>query len=119
MKINHSVANYVIGAAAITLAGYAVVKPAPAALHEAAIHQVMKPSRFDWPSLGQDKTISLGETLQRMKAGKVSLYCSSPTCADLRMDIDDAMQIAGWASTFEDMPVESEGNQGIFVGPPG
>ena len=34
-------------------------------------------------------------------------------------DLDDAMQLAGWKSDFEERQVESENEKGIFVGPPG
>jgi hypothetical protein len=119
MPINHNVAHYVIGGAALLLASTAVLKPAPAPVHEAAIHQVQKASRFDWESLGQDKTIALGESLKGVAPGKVTIYCSRPSCHDLQLDFDDAFQIAGWHSDFESRYVDSEADNGVFVGPPG
>jgi hypothetical protein len=119
MPINHTVAHYVIGGAALVLATAAVLKPAPAPVHEAAIHQVQKPSRMDWASLGEEKTIALGEALKGVKPGKVTLFCSAPSCHDFQADLDDAFQIADWRSDFETRFVDSEGSSGLSVGPPG
>jgi hypothetical protein len=119
MAINHNVAHYVIGGAALMLASYGTLTPASAPVHEAAIHQVQKPSRFDWASLGQEKTESLGGALKAIPPGKVTIYCSAPSCHDLQLDLDDAFQLAGWSADFEGRYVDSEGEKGIFVGPPG
>lgn len=119
MPLNHNIAHYVIGGAAIILAGAAVMKPAPAPIHEAAVHQVQKPSRMDWASLGQDKTIALGDELKGVAPGQVTLFCSAPFCHDFQADLDDAFQLAGWDSQFETRFVDSEGERGLFVGPPG
>jgi hypothetical protein len=119
MTINHNVAHYVIGGVALVLAGTAVLKPAPGLVHEAAIHQVQKPSRMDWANLGQDKTVALGEALKGVKPGKVTLFCSAPSCHDFQADLDDAFQIAEWRSDFETRFVDSEASAGLFVGPPG
>jgi hypothetical protein len=117
MAINHNIAHYCIGGAALLLAGSAILKPSPAPVHEAAIRQVQKPSRFDWSSLGQDKTDALGEALKG--SGNVTIFCSQSSCHDLQLDLDDAFQIAGWKSEFESRFVDSESERGIFVGPPG
>jgi hypothetical protein len=119
MIINHNIAHYVIGGAALLLASYGALSPAPAPVHEAAIHQIQKPSRSDWASLGQDKTEALGEALKGVKVQKVRIYCNRPSCHDLALDLDDAFQIAGWQSDFEDRAVDSEDDRGLFVGPPG
>jgi len=119
LKKHHTVLHYIIGGAALALAGYANISPAPRTIHEAAIHQLQKPSRHDWPGLGQDKTIVLGDALRGEHPGKVVIFCSEPSCRDLALDIDDAMQIAEWKSDFEGRPVDSESDRGIFVGPPG
>jgi hypothetical protein len=115
MKISHNIAHYVIGGAALVLAGYGTVAhKAPA--EPVGIHQA---GRLDWPSLGQDDTIALGETLKAVSPGRVTLYCSAPSCHDLELDLDDAFQIAGWQSEFETRFVDSEAAQGLSVGPPG
>lgn len=119
MKLNHTVATYALGGAALALAGFGTLKPAPLPVHEAAIHQIQKPGRLDWPSIGEDKTIALGEALLGVQPGKVTIYCAAPSCHDLQLDLDDAMQIAKWNSEFEARVVDSESDNGIFVGPPG
>lgn len=80
-----------------------------------------KHSRLAWGDLTPDQTIALGEALKPKKGlgRKVTLYCSSPGCHALRNDFDDAFQIAEWESNFEDRPVDSESEVGLFVGPPG
>lgn len=77
-----------------------------------------KHSRLSWPDLTQEQTIALGEALKGKAPGTVVIYCASPNCSALRNDLDDAFQIADWKSDFEDREVESEGDAGIFVGPP-
>jgi hypothetical protein len=119
MAINHNIAHYVIGGAALMLASYGTLAPAQAPVHETAIHEVQKPSRLDWPALGEDKTAALGESLKGLPPGKVTIYCAQSRCHGLMLDFDDAMQIAGWKSDFEERQVESENERGVFVGPPG
>ena len=119
MKLNHTVFGYVVGGSALVLAGYATVTkpvdhPAPP-----AVHGEVNPGRLDWPVLGEAKTIALGEAMHGVKPGKVTLYCASPSCVELRKDLDDAFQIAQWDADSEDRLVDSEAEHGIFVGPPG
>jgi hypothetical protein len=118
MPLNHNVAHYCIGGAALLLAGYGSVQPkAPA--EPIGIHEAAKPSRLDWPALGEDNTVALGEALKGVSPGKVTIYCGQSRCHGLMLDLDDAMQLAGWKSDFEERQVESESEKGIFVGPPG
>jgi hypothetical protein len=118
VAINHNIAHYVIGGAALVLAGYGSIQP-KAAVEPAGIHEAAKPSRLDWPALGSDKAIALAESLKGMAPGKVTIYCGQSRCHGFMLDLDDAMQIAGWKSDFEERQVESENEKGIFVGPPG
>lgn len=119
MKINHTVTQYAIGLGALALATNANVSPAPVSTDPAAIHAAQKPSRFDWPVLGQDKTIALGEEIARSRPVKITVYCSTTTCNSLARDLDDAFQIADVPSTLESRQVDSEQDEGVFVGPPG
>jgi hypothetical protein len=89
--------------------------PHPAML---ATHQIQKPSRYTWASLG-DETIQLGTALEHTPPGKATIFCAASSCHDLALDIDDAMQVAGWQSNIEERPVDSESEDGISVGPPG
>ena len=114
----HTKLHYAGIALALGLSSTALVhKPTP--VHEAAIHQVQKPSQFDWASLGQDKTIALGDLLKSMGPGKVTFYCNTAYCHDLMLDLDDAFQLADWQREVEERQVASEHEKGIFVGPPG
>lgn len=70
-----------------------------------------------WPSLGQAKTIAIGEALG-LPARTVALFCSSIECSDLREDLDDALQIAGWTGVFEGQAMMGD-EVGLFIGPPG
>lgn len=119
MKINHTVAHYVIGGTALVLAASANISPSSAPVHESAVHNVMKPSRFDWAALGQDKVIALGEALKGTAPGKVKIFSATEESHELALDFDDAFQIAGWQDEIEGRQVESENDYGIFVGPPG
>lgn len=126
MKINHHLVHYLIGFTALALGTYAIAQPPVSVVSSTGFGAsaygtpVSRTSRFEWPSLGVGKTIALGDALTKLHpAGKVTLYCSSATCQSLRADIDDALQIAGWYSDFEDRPVDSEADKGICVGPPG
>lgn len=118
MPINHTKIHYALAAVAISLGGYGAVqstiKPDLAAIHGPA-----KAGRHDWKALGEDKTTALGDTLKAFKPEKVTIYCAASSCHQLRADLDDAMQLAGWPSEFEDRPVDSESDAGVFVGPPG
>jgi len=125
MKINHHAIHYIVGVSALALGIHAFATP-PVALVSATGFgasaygtPALKTSRFEWPALGQDKTTSLGEAIKKLPEQKVMLFCSTISCQGLRTDIDDALQIAGWASDFEDRFVDSEADHGIFVGPPG
>ena len=126
MKINHNIFHYVIGAVALAAGFYAIAQPPVSVISSTGFGAsaygtpVSRTSRFEWPSLGMDKTIALGDALTKLHTpSKATLYCSSQTCQTLRADIDDAMQIAGWYADFEDRPVDSEADHGICVGPPG
>jgi hypothetical protein len=114
----HTKLHYAGIAIALGLPSTALVHT-PAPVHEAAIHQVQKPSQFDWASLGQDKTIALGKALKGMEPGKVTFYCNTAYCHDLMLDLDDAFQLADWQREVEERQVASEHDKGIFVGPPG
>lgn len=118
MKINHTVTQYAIGGVALALASFGVLHQ-PAPVHEASVHVVQRASKFDWPALGQDKTIALGEALEGVRPAKIMVYCQASTCHELALDLDDAFQIAGWVDALESSQVESQEDQGIFVGPPG
>ena len=114
----HNKLHYAGIALALGISSTALLhKPSP--VHEAAVHQVQKPSRFDWPSVGQEKTEALGEALRGVSPGKVTIYCPAPSCHDLALDLDDAFQVAEWTAQFEERFVDSESENGIFVGPPG
>lgn len=74
--------------------------------------------RIAWEGIGQEKTIALGEAVQKIQGvNKVMIFCPGLDCQSLASDIDDAMQIAGWSSDFERRAVDSESDKGIFVGP--
>src|ERR1700721_1143044 len=107
MTLNHNIAHYCIGGAALLLAGTAVLQP-KAPTEPVGIHEAAQPGRLDWPSLGEDKTDALGESLKGVAPGKVTIYCGQSRCHGLMLDLDDAMQIAGWKSDFEERQVESE-----------
>ena len=126
MKINPHLMHYLIGFTALAAGGYAIAQPPVSVISSTGFGAsaygtpVSRTSRFEWPSLGMDKTIALGDALTKLHTpAKVTLYCASETCQGLRADIDDALQIAGWFSDFEDRPVDSEADRGICVGPPG
>lgn len=124
MKIYHHLNHYIIGGVALALGTSAFLAKNPN--HDVIVQQpvsghveTVKPSRFAWPSLDQDKTIALGENLTTLGPHKVTLFCANFDCQNLRTDIDDAFQIAGWNSSFEDQHVDSESDVGLFVGPAG
>lgn len=116
MKINHTAMHYVIGAAALGLAAHATLAP-PSPV--ASVHELQRPSKFDWPVPSPDQVTNLGEILKGQKPGKVTVFCRSPQCHDLELSLDDAFQIAEWHEDLETLPVDSEESRGIFVGPPG
>lgn len=118
MKINHTKMHYAIGLTALVLAGYGTLAP-PAPVQIAPIHELQKPSAFDWASLGQEKTEALADALKDLPPGKITFFCQNATCHNLMLDLDDAFQIVGWHESLQMLPVESEEDAGIFVGPPG
>jgi hypothetical protein len=130
----HHIANYLIGGGALVLAATGYYDAGRVSQHaqqlDSAISHIApeQHSRLSWSGLTQDQTIALGEALKRvsdkaagtmMGSPVVTIYCASVNCAALRNDFDDAFQIAGWTSGFEEQPVDSEEDEGIFVGPPG
>jgi hypothetical protein len=114
----HTKLHYAGIALALGLSSTALVHT-PTPVHDVAVHEIQRPSRFDWASLGQDKTIALGDALKSLGPHKLTIFCSEPHCHDLQLDLDDATQLAGWESQFEVRYVDSEGDKGISVGPPG
>lgn len=123
MKFPHNLMHYLIGAAAITLGVCSLTQAHHAnrvtVVSQSGVVASEKISRFDWPTLGQDATISLGEDLKDIGIKKVTLYCAVSSCHQISLDIDDALQIANIESAFESNHVDSESDEGIFVGPPG
>ena len=131
MKPNvHHVLNYAFTAIALGIAiSVAVVgwrstrsiEQHAARLDGAVSHlNPVKYSRHSWDTLTQDQVIALGEALKRdFSDVTVTLYCASSECDAVRTDFDDAFQIAGYTSVFEDRSVDSESDTGLFVGPPG
>lgn len=130
MKINHHLVHYAIGAVALIGVGVAYqhqpeIKMVPTAITQPVTN--IKVSANDWPDLGEDKTIALGEALNTLgdvmeKGGrtrKVTLFCAQVSCINLRKDIDDAFQIGWFQRDFVDDHVDSESEKGLFVGPPG
>lgn len=121
----HHIAHYAIAAViAVGLVGAHEEKINQSFVPTTEVREVthVRASRFDWPTLGEKKTIDLGESLSKIDPKKkhhVTLLCASSTCETFRTDLDDAFQIAWWESDFEDRPVDSEGDHGLFVGPPG
>lgn len=130
MKINHTLIHYVIGITALIGVGIAYHHQPEVKLVPTAVTQVVtnvKVSANDWPDLGEEKTIALGEALNTLgeamehggRTRKVTLFCAQVSCINLRKDIDDAFQIGWFQRDFVDDHVDSESDKGIFVGPPG
>jgi hypothetical protein len=114
----HTKLHYAGIALALGLSSTALMKsPDPSTL--SVTHVVQRPGRADWAALGPEKTQALADALKGMKPVKVTIYCAQPHCNELKLDFDDAFQILGWQSDFEERMVESEADKGIFVGPPG
>lgn len=73
-------------------------------------------SKKAWGGLTQEQVIALGEALKGRDITRATLYCASTNCTAIRADIDDALQIAGIDTEWEDRPVDIESETGIFVG---
>jgi hypothetical protein len=117
MAINHTKLHYAGIALALGLSSAALIhQPSP---QVSVNHEVQRQGRADWPALGQKKNEDLADALKAIGTGKVTIYCGQPHCNELKLDLDDALQLAGWQSDFEERMVESEADKGIFVGPPG
>jgi hypothetical protein len=117
MPINHTKLHYAGIALALGLSSTALIhQPSP---QVNVTHEVQRQGRADWPALGQDKTEALADALKGLPQSNVTIYCGQPHCNELKLDLDDAFQIAGWQSDFEERMVESEADKGIFVGPQG
>lgn len=126
----HHITNYVIGGAALVLAGGALVYASKntgkltdqvdqitAAAHTGVALPV---PRNSWPALGQAKTIALADALKKLPTPKmVNIWCPDLSCRALAADIDDAFQIAGWKDDDQPERIESNDEIGIAVGPPG
>lgn len=113
----HTKLHYAGIALALGLSSTALVhQPSP---QVNVTHEVQRQGRADWPALGQDRTEALAAAVKGMPPSKVTIYCAQPHCNELKLDLDDAFQLAGWQSDFEERMVESEADKGIFVGPPG
>jgi hypothetical protein len=114
---NHTKLHYAGIALALGLSSTALIHQPTSQVN--VTHQVQRQGRADWPSLGEDKTEQLADALKAIGPGKVTIYCGQPHCNELKLDLDDAFQLAGWNSDFEERLVESEADKGIFVGPQG
>jgi hypothetical protein len=119
MPIDHNKVHYLIGVAALALGLHGALREKPNVQIVSAAPGTEKHSQFEWPSLGQERTIALGEALPKDKLKKVWLFCDKPECRALMVDLDDAMQIGGVDDDFETRSVDSEIDKGVFVGPPG
>lgn len=125
MKVTHTKIHYALAAAAIGIGAYNIEHPAPLQMVPTAeVREVthVRAGAHDWPEMSQEKTIDLGEALNKLNPKqdkKVTLLCASTSCQNMRESIHEAFAIGWWGDDYEDRPVESEGNYGIFVGPPG
>lgn len=121
----HHIAHYAIAATlTVALFGAHEEKINQSFVPTAEIHEVThtRVGAHDWPELSQQKTIALGEELNKLdpkQDKKVTLMCSSPACDNFRESIHEAFAIGWWGDDYEDVFVESEHDHGIFVGPPG
>jgi hypothetical protein len=116
----HHKINYAIGLVALAGSLHAAsVAHKPVDVTIAPPAQEQKVGRHEWAPLGGDMTVKLGDALQGMKPGKVTIYCANLHCKRLATDLDDAFQVGQWDSQFEDRAVDSEEDDGLFVGPPG
>lgn len=62
---------------------------------------VKRKSPNAWPVLPQARVIAMGEALQGAgKPSTVTIVCDGAECEDVRHDLDDAFQIAGWSTVF-------------------
>ncbi len=123
MKFPHTLIHYLIGFVAIIIGVCALTQSHHAhkvtLVEQNGVMTQEKAGRFDWPSLDQQQTILIGESLQKSTISKVKIFCASSACHKISLDLDDSLQIAGISSDFEGDHVDSESDYGVFVGPPG
>src|SRR5258708_36026957 len=110
--MNHHLMNYIIGGSAMAIAVGGLVldhnrieRLMDRTAHNSAAISHLAPgkySRLAWPALSQEQVIALGEALKKLKPVKTTIFCASENCAALRTDFDDAFQIAGWETDFQD-----------------
>lgn len=114
----HDLAHYVIAAGlAVGVAAGIGYKPTPVVVQHVDA-AVAKPVPGAWPSLGQDKTIQIGEALKASGPATVTTFCANPRCTAFQADLDDALQVAGWDDLEESSVIVGE-ETGLLVGPDG
>lgn len=125
MKINHTVVHYAIAGMLIAgLGGVYESKPKVEMVPTAEIHEVtnVRVGSYDWPELTEKQTIDLGELFNDLNPKRdrhVTLLCNATSCQNFRESIHESFAIGWYGDDYEDLPVESEHDHGIFVGPPG
>lgn len=119
----HNIVHYMLACVAIGMAAASLKVAHDAKQQQRVVITSAQPadvkgSRTAWASLGQARTIQIGEALQ--KSGlrpAVMIYCDNSDCDALAHDLDDAMQIASWPSDLERAHVDAQSDRGLFVGP--
>lgn len=118
----HDVAHYaiatVLAAAVVGINVDLAHQPKPVAIQHVDAAASAKPVPGAWPSLGQDKTVQIGEALKAPGPATVTSFCANPWCAAFRTDLDDAFQIGGWDDLEESSVIVGE-ETGLLVGPDG
>ena len=102
--MNHHAMNYIIGASALALAGFAFVK-------QPAVQTVIQPIKqatnsgkvnpYAWGELEQSEVDALQHKLEAMTKMPVVIFCSDGNCQDIALDFDNAFESAHWKSQIE------------------
>lgn len=100
--MNHTPIHYAVGAVAVALASFAVVKK-PATIIQ-PVQQATSTGRINpyaWDGLSQDEVNALQAHLEVMTKMPVTIFCSDNNCQDIVLDFDNAFESAHWSTEIE------------------
>lgn len=106
--MNHTPIHYIVGAAALALASFAVVKK-PATIIQ-PVQQATSTGRINpyaWDGLAQAEVDALQAELEKLPKLPVTIFCSDNNCQDIVLDFDNAFESAHWSTEIERPMIDS------------
>jgi hypothetical protein len=102
--MNHTPIHYVIGFAALALAGSALLARPVSTTIVQPVKQATasgKINPYAWGELEQREVNALQKQLETVEKKPVTIFCSDSNCQDITLDFDNAFESAHWSTDIQ------------------